>query len=45
MIGGPLALVRDLGRAVDAAARRLRGEYDEDEWGYDASSSTTAGGA
>ncbi|HEY6759333.1 MAG TPA: lysophospholipid acyltransferase family protein [Baekduia sp.] len=32
---GPLGLVRDLGRALDAAGRRLRGDYDEDEWGYD----------
>jgi 1-acyl-sn-glycerol-3-phosphate acyltransferase len=32
---GPLGLVRDLGRAVDLAARRARGEYEEDEWGFD----------
>jgi 1-acyl-sn-glycerol-3-phosphate acyltransferase len=32
---GPLGLVRDLRRAADAAARRLRGEYEEDEWGFD----------
>jgi len=32
---GPLGLVRDLRRAADAAARRLRGDYEEDEWGFD----------
>jgi 1-acyl-sn-glycerol-3-phosphate acyltransferase len=32
---GPFGLVRDLRRAVDAAGRRLRGDYEEDEWGYD----------
>jgi 1-acyl-sn-glycerol-3-phosphate acyltransferase len=32
---GPLTLVRDLGHALDAAGRRLRGEYEEDEWGFD----------
>ena len=31
---GPFALVRDLGRALDAVGRRLRGDYEEDEWGY-----------
>jgi 1-acyl-sn-glycerol-3-phosphate acyltransferase len=30
-----LGLVRDLRRALDLTARRLRGDYDEDEWGYD----------
>jgi 1-acyl-sn-glycerol-3-phosphate acyltransferase len=30
-----LGLVRDLAKVLDATARRLRGEYDEDEWGYD----------
>jgi 1-acyl-sn-glycerol-3-phosphate acyltransferase len=39
---GPLRLVRDLRRAVDGAARRLRGDYDEDEWGYDASFASAA---
>jgi 1-acyl-sn-glycerol-3-phosphate acyltransferase len=32
---GPLSLVRELGAAAEAAARRLRGEYHEDEWGFD----------
>jgi 1-acyl-sn-glycerol-3-phosphate acyltransferase len=32
---GPLGLVRDLRRAVDATAQRLRGDYEEDEWGFD----------
>jgi 1-acyl-sn-glycerol-3-phosphate acyltransferase len=32
---GPLGLVRDLGRALEATTRRLRGEYEEDEWGFD----------
>jgi 1-acyl-sn-glycerol-3-phosphate acyltransferase len=32
---GPLSLVRELGAVVETAARRLRGEYDEDEWGFD----------
>jgi 1-acyl-sn-glycerol-3-phosphate acyltransferase len=32
---GPLGLLRDLRRAADAAARRLRGDYEEDEWGFD----------
>jgi 1-acyl-sn-glycerol-3-phosphate acyltransferase len=32
---GPLGLVRDLGRALDATTRRLRGDYEEDEWGFD----------
>jgi 1-acyl-sn-glycerol-3-phosphate acyltransferase len=32
---GPLSLVRELRAVADAAARRLRGEYDEDEWGFD----------
>ncbi|HET6508294.1 MAG TPA: lysophospholipid acyltransferase family protein [Baekduia sp.] len=33
MIGlGPL---NDLRRALDLTARRLRGDYDEDEWGFD----------
>jgi 1-acyl-sn-glycerol-3-phosphate acyltransferase len=39
---GPLGLVRDLGRALDAAGRRLRGDYDEDEWGYDPSFAAAA---
>ena len=39
---GPFGLARDLRRAVDAAARRLRGDYDEDEWGYDASFAAAA---
>jgi 1-acyl-sn-glycerol-3-phosphate acyltransferase len=39
---GPLRLVRDLRRAVDAAARRLRGDYEEDEWGYDPSFAAAA---
>ena len=30
-----IGLVRDLRRALDLTARRLRGEYDEDEWGFD----------
>jgi 1-acyl-sn-glycerol-3-phosphate acyltransferase len=30
-----LGLVKDLGRALDAVGHRLRGEYDEDEWGFD----------
>jgi 1-acyl-sn-glycerol-3-phosphate acyltransferase len=30
-----LGLVHDLRRALDLTARRLRGDYDEDEWGYD----------
>jgi 1-acyl-sn-glycerol-3-phosphate acyltransferase len=34
---GPLGLVRDLGRALDAANRRLHGDYEEDEWGFDPS--------
>jgi 1-acyl-sn-glycerol-3-phosphate acyltransferase len=32
---GPLGLVRELSGAADAAARRLRGDYEEDEWGFD----------
>ena len=32
---GPPALVRRLGAAADVAVRRLRGDYEEDEWGYD----------
>jgi 1-acyl-sn-glycerol-3-phosphate acyltransferase len=39
---GPIGLVRDLRRAVDGAARRLRGDYDEDEWGYDRSFAAAA---
>jgi 1-acyl-sn-glycerol-3-phosphate acyltransferase len=39
---GPLRLVRDLRRAADAAGRRLRGDYDEDEWGYDPSFAAAA---
>jgi 1-acyl-sn-glycerol-3-phosphate acyltransferase len=31
-----LGLPGDVRAAIDAAARRLRGDYDEDEWGYDA---------
>jgi 1-acyl-sn-glycerol-3-phosphate acyltransferase len=34
MIG--LGLPRDVRAAIDAAGRRLRGDYEEDEWGYDA---------
>jgi 1-acyl-sn-glycerol-3-phosphate acyltransferase len=30
-----LGLVRELGRAADVVAKRLRGDYDEDEWGFD----------
>jgi 1-acyl-sn-glycerol-3-phosphate acyltransferase len=32
---GPLGLARDLVKVLEATSRRLRGEYDEDEWGYD----------
>jgi 1-acyl-sn-glycerol-3-phosphate acyltransferase len=32
---GPLGLVRRLGAAAEAATRRLRGDYEEDEWGFD----------
>jgi 1-acyl-sn-glycerol-3-phosphate acyltransferase len=39
---GPLRLVRDLRHAADAAGRRLRGDYDEDEWGYDPSFAAAA---
>jgi 1-acyl-sn-glycerol-3-phosphate acyltransferase len=39
---GPLSLVRDLGRALDAAGRRLRGDYEEDEWGFDPSFAAAA---
>jgi 1-acyl-sn-glycerol-3-phosphate acyltransferase len=39
---GPLGLVRDLRRALDAVARRLRGDYEEDEWGYDPSFAAAA---
>src|SRR6185369_6974350 len=39
---GPLTLVRDLGRALDAAGRRLRGDYEEDEWGFDPSFAAAA---
>jgi 1-acyl-sn-glycerol-3-phosphate acyltransferase len=39
---GPLRLMRDLRRAADAAARRLRGDYEEDEWGYDPSFAAAA---
>jgi 1-acyl-sn-glycerol-3-phosphate acyltransferase len=30
-----LGLLKDLRRALDVAGRRSRGEYDEDEWGFD----------
>ena len=30
-----IGLIRDLTAAADAAARRLRGDYEEDEWGFD----------
>jgi 1-acyl-sn-glycerol-3-phosphate acyltransferase len=30
-----LGLVRELGRATDVVAKRLRGDYEEDEWGFD----------
>jgi 1-acyl-sn-glycerol-3-phosphate acyltransferase len=33
MIG--LGALNDLRKALDLTARRLRGEYDEDEWGFD----------
>jgi 1-acyl-sn-glycerol-3-phosphate acyltransferase len=39
---GPLGLVRDLRRAVDAVAQRLRGDYEEDEWGFDPSFAAAA---
>jgi 1-acyl-sn-glycerol-3-phosphate acyltransferase len=39
---GPLRLVRDLRHAADAAGRRLRGDYEEDEWGYDPSFAAAA---
>ncbi|MDX6729518.1 MAG: hypothetical protein QOK49_4323 [Baekduia sp.] len=39
---GPLRLVRDLRRAAGAAARRLHGDYEEDEWGYDPSFAAAA---
>jgi 1-acyl-sn-glycerol-3-phosphate acyltransferase len=39
---GPLGLVRDLRRALDAVGRRLRGDYEEDEWGYDPSFAAAA---
>ena len=39
---GPFGLVRDLGRALDAVGRRLRGDYEEDEWGYDPSFAAAA---
>src|SRR5689334_24769560 len=39
---GPLTLVRDLGRALDAAGRRLSGEYEEDDWGFDPSFASAA---
>src|SRR6185312_15737798 len=39
---GPLTLLRDLGRALDAAGRRLRGDYEEDEWGFDPSFAAAA---
>ncbi|HEY4095160.1 MAG TPA: lysophospholipid acyltransferase family protein [Baekduia sp.] len=39
---GPLRLVRDLRRAVDLTARRLRGDYEEDEWGFDPAFAATA---
>jgi 1-acyl-sn-glycerol-3-phosphate acyltransferase len=32
---GPLGLVRDLRAVADLVGRRLRGEYEEDEWGFD----------
>jgi 1-acyl-sn-glycerol-3-phosphate acyltransferase len=37
-----IGLARDLGRAVDLVGRRLRGDYDEDEWGYDPSFAAAA---
>jgi 1-acyl-sn-glycerol-3-phosphate acyltransferase len=30
-----LGLLKDLRKALDLSARRLRGDYDEDEWGFD----------
>jgi 1-acyl-sn-glycerol-3-phosphate acyltransferase len=39
---GPLGLLRDLRGAADAAARRLRGDYEEDEWGFDPGFTTAA---
>jgi 1-acyl-sn-glycerol-3-phosphate acyltransferase len=30
-----LGLARDLARAADVVAKRLRGDYEEDEWGFD----------
>ena len=39
---GPLGLVRDLRRAADVVAQRLRGEYEEDEWGFDPSFAAAA---
>lgn len=39
---GPLGLVRDLGRALDAVGKRLRGDYEEDEWGFDPEFATAA---
>lgn len=35
LIGGASALPGDVRRAVERAARRLQGEYREDEWGFD----------
>ena len=39
---GPLGLARDLRRVVDLTARRLRGDYEEDEWGFDPSFAAAA---
>jgi 1-acyl-sn-glycerol-3-phosphate acyltransferase len=39
---GPLGLARDLGRALEATTRRLRGDYEEDEWGFDPSFAAAA---
>ncbi|WCB95870.1 hypothetical protein DSM104299_04621 [Baekduia alba] len=39
---GPLRLIGDLGRALDVVGRRLRGDYDEDEWGFDPSFAAAA---
>jgi 1-acyl-sn-glycerol-3-phosphate acyltransferase len=35
-------LARDLGKVLDATARRLRGDYEEDEWGFDPSFAAAA---
>jgi 1-acyl-sn-glycerol-3-phosphate acyltransferase len=39
---GPLGLVRDLRRALDVVGKRLRGDYEEDEWGFDPEFATAA---